>query len=72
MEVTAFNRLEQKIDDILNQLDEQRRLNSELREQLAVKERRVAELEEQNSAQDQEKEEVRQRIEQLVLKLETY
>jgi cell division protein ZapB len=72
MEVTAFNRLEQKIDDILNQLDEQRRLNSELREQLAVKERRVAELEELSSTQDQEKEEVRQRIEQLVLKLETY
>ncbi len=72
MEVAAFNRLEEKIEAFLVRMEEFKRENSALREQLAAKDEELARLREHLATQDQERTEVRSRIEQLVLKLETY
>ena len=72
MEMSAFNRLEEKIEGFLARLNEYKEENAQLRELLAEKERELGELHQKVDNQDQERNQVRQRIEQLVLKLESY
>jgi len=72
MEITAFNRLEEKIEGLLGRLEDYRNQVTRLKEQLAQKDKEIEELNQLLAEQDQERTEVRQRIEQLVLKLESY
>ena len=72
MEMSSFNRLEEKIEGFLARLNEYKEENARLRELLAEKERELGELHQKVDDQDQERNQVRQRIEQLVLKLESY
>jgi predicted nucleic acid-binding Zn-ribbon protein len=72
MEVTAFNRLEQKIEDLLNRLAALKDENADLRTALEQKEASLNDLGQQVQTLEQERDDVRGRIEQLVLKLESY
>jgi len=71
MEVSGFNRLEQKLEELLDRLVSLKSENSSLREALAQKERELAELNQRAAAMEAERNQVRQRIESLVEKLET-
>ncbi len=71
MDIAAFARLEEKIDQLLGRLETLGRENAELKERLAEKEKEVAELDQLLKVQDGERNEVRQRIEALVQKLES-
>ena len=71
MEVSGFNRLEQKLEELLDRLVSLKRENSSLREALALKERELAELSQRTAGMEAAREQVRQRIESLVEKLET-
>lgn len=71
MDIAAFARLEQKIDDLLARLEALRGENAELKTRLAEKDKEVAELDQLLKVQDGERNEVRQRIEALVQKLES-
>ncbi len=70
MEVSGFNRLEQKLEELLDRLVSLKSENSSLREALAQKERELAELNQRAAAMEAERSQVRQRIESLVEKLE--
>lgn len=72
MDIAAFARLEQKIDDLLARLEALRGENAELKTRLAEKDKEVAELDQLLKVQDGERNEVRQRIEALVQKLESF
>ena len=72
MEVAAFARLEAKIEDLLNRLNSLKAENADLKGRLDEKEKEANELGELMAAQDAEREDVRKRIESLVLKLENY
>jgi cell division protein ZapB len=72
MEVTAFSRLEQKVEELLNQLVALREENAELHNALNEREGRIAELTQQAQGLENERDEVRGRIERLVEKLESY
>lgn len=72
MEVTAFNRLEQKIEELLNRLAALKDENADLRAALSQKEENLNGLGQQVHSLEQERDEVRGRIEQLVQKLESY
>jgi predicted nuclease with TOPRIM domain len=72
MDITAFARLEQKIDELLGRLEALRGENAELQTRLAEKDKEVAELDQLLKVQDGERNEVRQRIEALVQKLESF
>ncbi len=65
MEVSAFNRLEQKIEELLSRLVDLKEENADLRRALAERDQRLQELEAERS-------QVRSRIEQLVQKIENY
>ncbi len=70
MEVSGFNRLEQKLEELLDRLVSLKSENGSLREALAQKERELAELNQRAAAMEAERNQVRQRIENLVEKLE--
>jgi cell division protein ZapB len=72
MEVTAFNRLEQKIEELLNRLAALKDENADLRGALSQKEESLNSLGQQVNSLEQERDEVRGRIEHLVQKLEGY
>jgi cell division protein ZapB len=72
MDIAAFARLEQKIDDLLARLEALRGENAELQTRLAEKDKEIAELDQLLKVQDGERNEVRQRIEALVQKLESF
>jgi predicted nuclease with TOPRIM domain len=72
MDIAAFARLEQKIDELLARLEALRGENAELQTRLAEKDKEVAELDQLLKVQDGERHEVRQRIEALVNKLESF
>lgn len=71
MEVSGFNLLEQKLEELLDRLVSLKSENSSLREALAQKERELTELNQRAAAMEAERNQVRQRIESLVEKLET-
>lgn len=72
MEVSAFNRLEQKIEELLNRLGSLKEENQKLRAELEEQQRRASELTELKDGLEQERSQVRQRIEGLVQRLEEY
>ncbi len=72
MEVTAFNRLEQKIEELLNRLAALKDENADLRAALNQKEESLNDLGQRVHSLEQERDDVRGRIEQLVQKLESY
>lgn len=72
MEVAAFARLESKIEELLARLGAVQAENQDLKGKLEEKEKEVAELGELLATQDAERDQVRQRIENLVQKLENY
>ncbi len=72
MEVTAFNRLEEKIEELLNRLAALKEENADLRAALNQKEETLSELGQRVHSLEQEREEVRGRIEHLVQRLESY
>jgi cell division protein ZapB len=72
MEVGAFSRLEQKVEELLNQLLALREENAELHNALNERESRIAELSQRAEGLESERDEVRGRIERLVEKLESY
>jgi len=71
MEITAFARLEQKIEELLGRLASFKSENAELKSRLEAKDKELADLNELLSVQEAERNEVRQRIETLVNKLES-
>ncbi|KIX14627.1 cell division protein ZapB [Dethiosulfatarculus sandiegensis] len=71
MEVTAFERLEQKIEHVLGKMEAQTEEIAELKNRLSEKENTISDLELQLEEMKQQKSEVRGRIEMLVQKLET-
>lgn len=72
MDIAAFARLEQKIDELLSCLEALRGENADLKNSLAEKESEVSELGQLLKVQEDERNEVRQRIEALVQKLESF
>lgn len=72
MDIAAFARLEEKVDQLLGRLETLSGENAQLKEHLAEKEKEVAELDQLLKVQDGERNEVRQRIEALVQKLDSY
>jgi cell division protein ZapB len=72
MEMAAFNRLEQKVEELLERLKALGAENEEMKGRLAEKEKEVTELDQLLKMQDSERNEVRSRIEQLVQKLESF
>lgn len=71
MDLSTFKILETKIEELLDRLRTLKQENSDIRGQLEEKEREVAELNQMLSAQDAERDQVRQRVEGLLAKLET-
>jgi predicted nuclease with TOPRIM domain len=71
MELSAFNRLEKKIEELLGRLAELGGENKELRGRLEGKEKELAEMNERLTAGEAERDQVRARVEQLLAKLET-
>ncbi len=72
MEINAFARLEQKVEELLGKVRALRTENAEMSSRLEAKDKELADLNELLSLQESERNEVRQRIEQLVEKLESY
>lgn len=72
MDIAAFARLEEKVDQLLGRLEELKGENARLKDALAEKDKEVAELDQLLKVQDGERNEVRQRIENLVRKLESF
>lgn len=72
MDIEAFARLEEKVDQLLGRLEALKGENTQLKDRLAEKEKEVAELDQLLKVQDGERSEVRQRIEALVEKLESF
>ena len=72
MDGTAFNRLEERIEALLNRMVALKAENHQLSEQLRQSERKVAELTQLNASFEQERQEVRQRVEGLVERLESH
>jgi chromosome segregation ATPase len=70
MEVTGFNLLEQKLEELINRLVTLKEDNARLRGELADKDRKINELDKLNSSLESERGQVRQRIQGLVEKLE--
>ena len=71
MDLSSFARLEKKIEELLERLKELGSENAELRGRLEEKEIEVNELNELLSAQDAERDQVKDRVEQLLAKLDT-
>jgi len=72
MELSSFSRLEQKIEELLNQLVSLREENAELHRAIEERDQRLNEQSQRLSELESEREGVRGRIEQLVQRLETY
>ncbi|ADK83669.1 putative cytoplasmic protein [Desulfarculus baarsii DSM 2075] len=70
MEIAVFARLEQKVEALLERLAALKEENSELMKLYNEKDSEATELKRQLAAQEAEREQVRQRIENLVAKLE--
>lgn len=70
MEVTGFNLLEQKLEELINRLVALKEDNARLRGELADKDRKINELDKLNSSLESERGQVRQKIQGLVEKLE--
>ncbi len=71
MDLSTFNNLESKIEELLDRLRALKQENSEIRGGLAEKDREIAELNDLLSAQDEERDQVRARVEGLLAKLDT-
>ena len=71
MDLSAFNRLEEKIEELLERLNALGEENALIRSRLEEKDKEVAELQELLEAQDTERDQVRNRVEQLLAKLDT-
>jgi len=72
MDIAAFAHLEQKIDELLSRLEALLGENAELKNRLTEKEKEISELNQLLKVQDGERNEIRQRIEALVQKLEFF
>jgi predicted nuclease with TOPRIM domain len=72
MDIAAFARLEQKIDELLGRLEALKAENASLTSRLDEKEKEAAELDQLLKVQDGERNEVKARIEALVQKLESF
>jgi cell division protein ZapB len=71
MDTSTFARLEQKIEELLGRLSALKSENVEMKSRLEAKDKELADLNELLSVQEAERNEVRQRIETLVNKLES-
>ncbi|MEW5911453.1 MAG: cell division protein ZapB [Thermodesulfobacteriota bacterium] len=71
MDLSTFKTLETKIEELLNRLKALKQENDEVRGRLEEKEREVAELTQLLSVQDAERDQVRERVEGLLAKLES-
>lgn len=71
MDLSTFKTLETKIEELLNRLKALKQENDEVRRRLEEKEREVAELTQLLSVQDAERDQVRERVEGLLAKLES-
>ncbi|MCB2188326.1 MAG: cell division protein ZapB [Deltaproteobacteria bacterium] len=70
MELSAFSRLEEKIDSLVRRMEELKAENQALRGDLEAKEKEAQELGELMAVLEAEREEVKSRIEGLVARLE--
>lgn len=71
MELAAFQRLEDKIDKLLRRLESLKSENNNYKQQLAIRDGEVAELKGLVASRESEREQVRDRIEQLIGRLES-
>jgi uncharacterized coiled-coil DUF342 family protein len=71
MDLSTFNNLESKIEELLDRLRALKQENGEIRGGLTEKDKEIAELNELLAAQDEERDQVRARVEGLMAKLDT-
>ena len=71
MDISTFNNLESKIEELLDRLRALKQENGEIRGGLTEKDKEIAELNELLAAQDEERDQVRARVEGLLAKLDT-
>lgn len=71
MDLSVFNRLEQRVEELLARLKDVGQENVELRGRLEEKDRELAEMMELAGEAEAERNQIRQKVEQLLGKLET-
>ena len=71
MDLSVFNRLEQRVEELLARLRDVSQENVELRGRLEEKDRELAEMMELAGEAEAERNQIRQKVEQLLGKLET-
>ena len=71
MDLSVFNRLEQRVEELLARLRDVGQENVELRGRLEEKDRELAEMMELAGEAEAERNQIRQKVEQLLGKLET-
>jgi len=71
MDLSAFNRLEKKVEELLERLAELSGENAQLRGRLKEQDKELAELNQRLASGEAERDQVRQRVEQLLAKLDT-
>ncbi len=71
MDFSVFNQLEQRVEELLTRLKDVGQENAELRGRLEEKDRELAEMMELAGEAEAERNQIRQKVEQLLAKLET-
>lgn len=71
MDLSVFNQLEQRVEELLTRLRDVGQENAELRGRLEEKDRELTEMMELASEAEAERNQIRQKVEQLLSKLET-
>jgi septal ring factor EnvC (AmiA/AmiB activator) len=71
MDLSVFNQLEQRVEELLARLRDVGQENAELRSRLEEKDRELSEMMELASEAEAERNQIRQKVEQLLGKLET-
>lgn len=71
MDLSVFNQLEQRVEELLTRLRDVGQENAELRSRLEEKDGELAEMMELASEAEAERNQIRHKVEQLLSKLET-
>jgi septal ring factor EnvC (AmiA/AmiB activator) len=71
MDLSVFNQLEQRVEELLARLRDVGQENADLRSRLEEKDRELSEMMELASEAEAERNQIRQKVEQLLGKLET-